>query len=1104
MKRSIAIASRIAILALATASTVYSQAVNATLVGTVQDSSGGVIGGARIAIVESNTGVAHGAETNTSGNFTFPNLPPGRYTVSAEIAGFKKEMRPNVEVAVNTVTRVDLRLQPGNVTESVEVTAAPPLLQADRADTTSSIAAVMVEELPMGVNRNFQSLLDLVPGTTPATFQHSQFFNATSSLQTQSGGQMRQANSLQLEGVDNNQRSRNLQVLIPPAEAIQTVDISTSNHDSELGLSSGALTNVMLKSGTNQFHGSAYEFLQNSDMNARAFFNPSVGHLAYNYTGGSLGGPIRKNKFFFFVDYLHSTTHEANTNLVTIPSAAFRAGDFSTLATPVYNPFTGDANGANRTPFPNNQIPANLINPVSAKINALLPATNQPFKESAPSNNYFALLPFQKTTNSFDVKADDNITSNDRLSVRLSFSRPEIFQGPIFGDAGGPAQGAFQGTGLQRTYSGGFNYTRVVSSTLITEVRAGVSYYHNEAGPSDYGKNDAASIGIPGVNITPDTSGMVGISVGGFSSPMVGYSPSVPWVRSEANIDVSNIWSKTLGNHTIKFGGDLRRLRDNLMQGQTFSLRGVYSFGNNQTTIPGKSTGVANAFASFLLDQPSSVGRDLNTYFPGMRLWQLSGFVGDRWQVSPKLTLSLGLRWEFSPPATAPYPAGFSNYNPANNTLVIAGVGGNPLNGGVETQYKNFAPRLGVAYRLSRTTVIRTGFGISYTSQCTDSNCQQWNYPVKANNNYLPANNSPYTPALLPNGQIATFQLGMPAPAAINIPSNGIITNPDPTSVYTVTPTRFKIPYVEAWNFAVQQTLPYRFTVDVAYVGSHGVDIYASPNLNAGLVIGAGAQGQPQYPRTVATTLWSRGFSSSYNALQVKLDRRFAAGLGITTAFTWHKSMSFQSGDDGGLLFYLDQHRNYARADFDRTLNFVQSYMYDLPFGKAKRWLPSGPAATIFGGWKVAGVLSARTGTPLTFTANGGTLNLPSSTQTADQVGDIQTLGGINIGNPWFSTSSFAQPVGARFGTSGRNTYSGPGLFALNGSISRRINLTERYRLDVRGEAFNLTNTAQFSNPSTNMTSSTFGYVTGTIGSGTGVNGTGGGRAVQLSVKVVF
>jgi hypothetical protein len=1082
----------------------YGQAVSATLVGTITDSSGGVVANAKITIVETNTGVVQARDTNASGNYTFPNLPPGRYTVTAEQTGFKKEVRAGVDVILDTEARVDLRLQPGNIVETVEVTASAPLLQADRADTSSSISAVQVEDLPMGVNRNYQSLLDLVPGTTPATFDHSQFFNASSSLQTQSGGQMRQANSYQVEGVDNNERSRNLQVLVPPAEAIQTVDISTSNHDSELGLGGGAVTNVMLKSGTNNYHGSAYEFLQNSGMNARAFFNPAVGHLAYNYVGASLGGPIRKNKIFFFLDYLRSMDHEANTNLVTIPSMQFRSGDLSAATTTVYNPFTGNPDGSNRTPFTNNQIPASLINPVSAKILSLLPATNEPFTQSAPNNNYFALLPFQKTTDSFDVKADDNISSNDRLSVRLSYSRPAIYQAPIFGDAGGDAQGAFQGSGLQRTYSGGFNYNRVVSSTLITEVRAGLAYYHNEAQESDYGKNDAAAVGIPGVNIGPFESGMVGINIGDFSSPMVGYSASVPWVRSEANIDLSNIWTKIAGNHTIKFGVDVRRLRDNLMQDQIFSPRGVYYFGVNQTTISGKATGVGNDFASFLLDQPSEVGRDVNTYFPGMRLWEFSGFIGDRWQVSPRLTLSLGLRWELSPPATEPYPAGFSNYNPANNTLVLGGIGGNPSNGGVQTRYTNFAPRLGVAYRVAHSTVIRTGFGISYTPQCTDTNCQEWNFPVESNNEYLPANNSPYLPALLPNGQFATFQAGMPAPTPIVIPSNGIMTNASATSVYTVTPVKFPVSYVEAWNFAVQQALPYRFTIDAAYVGSHGVDVHASPNLNAGLIIGAGALGQPEYPRTVATNLWSRGFSSSYNALQVKLDRRFAAGLGITTAFTWQKAMSFQNSDDGGLDFYVGQQRNYARADYDRTLNFVQSYIYELPFGKARHWVTRGPAAAVIGGWKVSGILSVRTGTPLTFGGNGGALNLPGSTQTADQVAPIQILDGINTGNPWFSKSSFAEPSGARFGTTGRNIISGPGLFSLNGSIFRRIDLTERYRLELRAEAFNLTNTPQFANPNTSMTSSSFGYITSTIGSGTGVNGTGGGRAAQLSAKVTF
>jgi hypothetical protein len=1082
----------------------YAQAVSATLVGTITDTSGGVVANAKITIVETNTGVVQTRATNSSGNYIFPSLPPGRYTVTAELTGFKKESRAGVDVILLTETRVDLQLQPGNIVETVEVTASAPLLQSDRADTGSSVDAVQVEDLPLGVNRNFQALLDLVPGTTPATFDNSQFFNASSSMQTESGGQMRQANSYQIDGVDNNDRGRNMQVLIPPAEAIQTVDISTTNHDSELGFGGGAVTNVMLKSGTNNYHGSAYEFLQNSALDARAFFNPSIGHLAYNYVGASLGGPIRKNKMFFFLDYLRSMDHEANTNLITIPSMPFRSGDISAATNTVYNPFSGNADGSNRTPFTNNQVPASLINPVSAKILALLPAPNEPFTQSAPSNNYFALLPFQKTTDSFDVKADDNITANDRFSVRLSYARPAIYQAPIFGNAGGPAQSAFEGAGLQRSYSGGFHYNRVLSNTLITEVRAGLTYYHNEAQQTDYGKNDATAIGVPGVNLSTFTSGMVGVNISGFTNPLTGYSASLPWDRSDANIEISNIWTKIARNHTIKFGVDLRRIRDNLLQDQTFSPRGLYYFAGNQTSISGKSTGIGNDFASFLVDQPSEVGRDVNTYFPGMRLWQFSSYINDRWQISPKLTFSLGLRWEFSPPATEPFAGGFSNYNPVNNTLVIGGVGGNPSDGGVQTRYKDFAPRLGIAYRLAPKTVIRAGFGISYTAQCIDSGCQEWNFPVRANNEYLPANNGPYLPALLPNGGFATFQAGMPAPTPIVVPANGIITNPDPTSTYTVTPLNYIVPYVEAWNLAVQQSLPYRFTIDVAYVGSHGVNTMAAPNINAGLIIGAGAKGQPEYPRTVSTTVYFQGHSSTYNALQVKLDRRFSSGLGITTAFTWQKAMSYQNNDDGAVDFYVGGQRNYARADFDRTLNFIQSYIYELPFGKARHWLTRGPAAAIVGGWKVSGILSARTGTPLTFMGNGGTLNLPSSSQTADQVAAIQTPGGINTGNPWFSKSSFAEPVGLRFGTSGRNIWSGPGLFSLNGAIFRRIDLTERYVLELRAEAFNLTNTPQFANPNTSLTSSSFSYVTSTLSSGTGVNGTGGGRAAQLSVKVRF
>ena len=335
------------------------------------------------------------------------------------------------------------------------------------------------------------------------TFQNSQFFNATSATQTNVNGQPRMGNNFQIEGIDNNQRTGLLQILISPAEAIQTVSISTTNHDPELGRATGAVTNVMIKSGTNSFHGAAYEFLQNSAFDARSFFNPSVGHLAYNYVGGNIGGPIRHNKVFFFANYLRTMDHEANTNQLSIPSGAFRTGDLSgDPGHQVYDPTTGlqDGTGQNRIPFPGNIIPASRINPVSAKILAYLPPTNESFSPTLQTNDYFALLPALKTTDQIDSKIDWTLTDKDRLSGRFSFQRPVVFQAPAFGDAGGFAQNGNEGTAIQRTFSTGLNYNRIVSPTLLAELRVGVAYYHNEAYPSDYGKNDSAAIGIPGVN----------------------------------------------------------------------------------------------------------------------------------------------------------------------------------------------------------------------------------------------------------------------------------------------------------------------------------------------------------------------------------------------------------------------------------------------------------------------------------------------------------------------------------------------------------------------------------------------------------------------------
>jgi hypothetical protein len=422
-----------------TACAAWSQAVNATLLGSVTDATGATVPNAKVTATEANTNVSRTASTNESGNYSFPDLPPGTYNVTVELTGFKRETRRSVDIPVNTTARVDVQLTPGNVSESIEVNAEATLLQTDRSDTGSKIETVTAANVPLGTQRNFQNLLNLVPGTTRAQFQHSQFFNAASSLQTEVNGQMRQGNNYQVEGIDDNERTGLLQILVPPIEAIQTVDVSTSNFEAELGRASGAVTTVMLKSGTNSIHGAAYEFTRNSELNARNFFDPSVGHLTYNYFGGNVGGPIIKNKLFYFGDILRVTDHEANTNLLTIPTPAQISGNLSASTTTIYDPATGNPDGTGRTPFPNNIIPSDRINPISAKLLALLPAPN--VASSSGSNNFFALLPFHKDTTSYDIKSDYNLNDKDRFSGRFSYSRPVVFQAPSFGTvAGGPAQ----------------------------------------------------------------------------------------------------------------------------------------------------------------------------------------------------------------------------------------------------------------------------------------------------------------------------------------------------------------------------------------------------------------------------------------------------------------------------------------------------------------------------------------------------------------------------------------------------------------------------------------------------------------------------------------
>jgi hypothetical protein len=1115
----------------------HAQAVSATLVGTVTDSTGASVPGAKITIQELSTGISRDTVSNESGNYTFPDLTPGTYSVVVAANGFKKETRPSIDVVVNTTTRVDLALQPGSATETVTVTTAPAILQTDRADVSTNLESHTLQTMPVSVNQNFQSLLTLVPGVGPPVFQHSQFFNAASSIQAEVNGQPREGNSFQIEGVDDDERTGLLQVLIPPIQAIQTVDVSTSNYDAELGRAIGTVSNVIINSGTNQFHGMVTEYLQNSAFDARAYFNKSVGHLAYNYFGGGLGGPILKDKLFFYGDYFRSPDHEANSNILNIPPPQWfnpNAEGNIDLSGPlqangkgqIYDPATGNPNGTGRTPFPNNQIPYNRVNPVSINLMKLLPAPNANLGTSTTTaaNDYSVNLPFQKTTERYDIKIDYQITQKDHLSGRYNRQNINTFQAPAFGAAGGgPAQGAFAGTGTQGTYSTGINYDRAFSSTLLTEARVGVAHYSNSATPTGYGTDYATQTGIPGVNISQFTSGQVGILMSDFSTnPLIGYSASLPWIRTETNIDVVNHWTKIVRNHTFKFGVDLRRIHDDLLQDQTFSPRGLFTFSETNTSVnqTGVATNIANQMASFLLDEPSQTGRDINTYFPAFRAWWFFAFAGDKWQVTPKLTLDLGLRWEFYPPATPAKSGGFSNYSPSTHSLVIAGVGSNPSNLGLDTRYTYFAPRVGFAYRVTEQTVVRGGFGISYTP--FEDNTYAYNYPVRANNSYQQPNS--YQPAVLADGvTAATFQAGFPAPVPVDVPSNGILDVTSSKSLlsqsYVEIPKSYHNPYVESWNVAVQQALPGQFSFQLSYVANHGVHIGSSQNINLAPALGLGSAGYPEniaFGRTAATNVYFVGYSSNYQSLQAQLNRRFANSLGMITSFTWGKGLGYQTGDDGALLFWLDQRHNYAPNDYDHRLNFEESLTYELPFGKGKRWATSGVASYVIGGWKLGAIISIYSGLPFNVEASGANINTSGEQQMANLVGGYHVLHHIGTGHQWFDPTAFAQPAGCpktgacpiEYGTTignvGRNAYYGPGYIQDNVSLFKTFPIKETLGFEFRADAFQLSNTPQFNSPNSAYGSTTFGQVTSTIGSGTGINGIGGGRALQFSGTLRF
>jgi hypothetical protein len=1078
--------------------TVAAQAVRGTLLGTVHDAQGAPVPGVTVSATETQTNVTRTVVTNQSGNYVFANLKDGLYRVETELSGFKKFSRDGVEVKVNSTVRVDIALEVGAMEETVEVLTEVAPLQTDRADTGRTIEGRQVTELPLGQGRNFQGMWATVPGTVTMTRPHSQFFNPQDSQETKFNGQSRLSNNVQVDGLDNNHKTGLLTVLIPSAEAIDSVNVSTSNFDAEFGRAGGSVTTVVLKSGTNQLKGTAFYFGNTEATQARNYFASATAQkpeTKYQQFGATLGGPLVKDKLFFFADYQRTVDNLGQLRRAVIPPAEWRNGNFSTASTTIYDPATGNPDGSGRLPFPGNVIPANRISPVARNILALVPLPNIAGAAPGQVNYELASSEREKTTNAFNVKLNYNPGVSDQLSLRFSYQRPEIFVPGTYGEIGGPVAD-FAGTGYQNTYSTALTWTRTISSTLIMEWRAGYMKYHNEALSQGHGLTTSTEVGIPGANYDDFSSGISRIVLeGGFTAPMVGFSGSLPWDRGEDTYSVAGMLTKVAGNHTVKFGTELRHNEDFLLQIQDAGgVRGQFTFNGAQTSTPSDSratAGLANAFAAFLLDVPRQIQRDVKVIDrPGTKHSSVFAFVQDKWQVSPKLTVDLGLRWEYYTPLVGiADQGGLSNYDVTNNTVQITGYGNIPEAIGVESTWTNFAPRLGAAYRFDDQTVLRAGFGTTIVP--FPDNRYAYNFPVKQTNQFNPSN------SFAAAGKMAN---GFGPPDFFAIPSSGVVDANIPqlrnSQLFHVQPD-LKEAKLHTWNVALQRQLPWNLVGEVAYVGNVGRGILLTDyNINAGMVLGADNAGRPfnqSFGRTANVLSWFES-NTNYHSLQVKLDRRFRNGFLVNTSYTFGRAINYQD-EAAGTFTPADPERFKGRAGFDRTHAFAGSFIWEMPFLREA----TSVVGRILGGWQLSGIFTAYSGTPIDFRASDAILRAPGNTQRPNlNGGDPEVSGEIGPGKLFFDTSGFSAPAQNTWGNMTRNdSINGPGFWNVDLSLAKRFRLGGRVMAELRADAFNAFNHANFANPNGNFGQATFGQVTATNGSYTP-------RLVRLGARIMF
>jgi hypothetical protein len=1101
------------------------QVLYGSVTGNVSDPNGSAVAGANVEITNVNTGVKKNSTTDDRGSYSFSDLQPGIYNIIITQTAFKTVLKEKLQVDANTTLRFDAQLDPGDVKETVTVTSdSSEVLQTDRSDVSVTQSARQVNDLPISgsTGRNYQSLMQIVPGSVLAGEQNSAAGSPQRSISFNVNGVSRLQNNTRIDGagVIYPWLPTNT-AYVPTAEAIQEVNIATNSFDAEQGLAGGAAINVQIKSGTNDFHGVGWLYDTNSTFGkARNYFqttpqNPKDILVQYGFAiGGPVylpafgeGGPFAwsgKNKLFFFTDLEKTTRRQlSRLNTISIAPASLRPGpngvDFTGTGAVIYDPLSS-VDPALRTPFANNIIPLNRIDPAAIALINRMPLPNLP----GFANNYVAngVAAFDRTN--FDTKINYNHSEKLALFGRFSYSPTLIFEPPLLGEAGGDAlNGGQLGTAPGKVYVASIGGTYTFTPSLVLDMVVGYTRQHLGA-EFDLDEPDGLTLlHIPGTN-GPDRlqNGIPAFQVSGWANignPNTG-NPFI--FRDNQYTFAANLsWLK--GGHSFRFGLDYQDQQINHFQpqGGTFqTVRGTFQFNGNSTARQnGTAANAFNAWASFLLGLPSAAGkvdqlRNPNSVY--MKSYAL--YARDHWQITRDLTLTYGVRWELYPFPTKDN-TGINRFDPDTGLVYTGGLDGVPKDTGATSGMGRFLPRVGFAYRWGDKMVLRGGYGQSLDPR-----------PFIDFRNAYPVVNAWAMPGIQFNGQtnafipVTTLRTGLVNTGVAPNLNAGIIPLPanSGTTTYPKTPMR---DIIHSFNFIVERQLPWKFKTSIGYVGTRAMGQMGFININASAP-GTGTAGRPLFQRFGLTAdineIMPYG-DTTYDSLQATLVRRFSNST-FGVSYTWSKAINYADNDANPRIQYLpEKERNRGLAGYDRTHNLQLYGVYDLPFGKGKRWASNGFLGWLIGGFQLNGIASVLSGTPIGIIQNNGfNLNALGSGQVPDQVlPEVRILGGIGVGNPYFDRSAFAVvniPSGQpqRFGSAGRNVLRGPGFFNVDLGLFKAFTVTETVKLQFRVEALNALNHANFANPQGDINNSNFGYITSTTGTGE--------RNLRFAVRLSF